>query len=50
MAAHSSILALEKPMDRGAWLARVPSGAQSWTRLKRLSTHMWLLQPPVLRA
>ena len=40
MAAHSSILALENPMDRGAWRARVPSVAQSWTRLQRLSTRM----------
>ena len=29
---------LEKPMDRGAWQATVHRGAQSWTRLKRLST------------
>ena len=29
---------LEKPMDRGAWWA-----SQSWTQLKRLSTHMvWI--------
>ena len=37
---------LEKPMDRGAWQTRVHGVAhsvhgvaQSWTRLKRLSTH-----------
>ena len=26
-------------MDRGAWWATVQRVAQSWTRLKRLSTH-----------
>ena len=40
MAAHSSILALENPMDRGAWWARVPSVAQSWTQVQRLSTRV----------
>ena len=29
---------LEKPMDRGAWRAPVHRGANSQTRLKRLST------------
>ena len=29
---------LESPMDRGAWQATVRRVAQSWTRLKRLST------------
>ena len=29
---------LESPMDRGAWQATVCRVAQSWTRLKRLST------------
>ena len=30
---------LENPMDRGAWWAMVHRVANSWTRLKRLSTH-----------
>ena len=30
---------LENPMDRGAWQATVHGVTQSWTRLKRLSTH-----------
>ena len=35
---------LENPMDRGAWWATVLSVIQSWTQLKRLSTHaVWLL-------
>ena len=29
---------LENPMDRGAWWAAVYGVAQSWTRLKRLSS------------
>ena len=29
---------LENPMDRGAWWAAVPGVAQSWTRLKQLSS------------
>ena len=29
---------LENPMDRGAWRATVHSIAESWTRLKQLST------------
>ena len=31
---------LENPRDGGAWWAAVYGVAQSWTRLKRLSTHM----------
>ena len=31
---------LENPMDRGAWKATVQRVAQSWTQLKRLSTHI----------
>ena len=31
MATHSSILALENPMDRGAWWATVHGVAKSWT-------------------
>ena len=31
---------LEQPMDRGAWRATVHRVAKSWTRLKRLSTHV----------
>ena len=38
-ATHSDILALENPMDRGAWRAAVHGVAKSWTRLKRLSTN-----------
>ena len=30
---------LENPVDRGAWRATVHRVAQSWTRLKQLSTH-----------
>ena len=30
---------LENPMDRRAWRATVRTVAQSWTQLKRLSTH-----------
>ena len=30
MATHCSILALENPMDRGAWWATVPGIAKSW--------------------
>ena len=33
MAAHSSVLALESPMDRGAWWATVCGIAKSQTRL-----------------
>ena len=33
MATHSSILALENPMDRGAWQATVRGGHKSRTRL-----------------
>ena len=39
MATYSSILALENPMDRGAWQATVHSIAQSQTWLKWLSRH-----------
>ena len=31
---------LENPMDRGAWRATVYRVTKSWTRLKRLSTHV----------
>ena len=31
MATHSSILALENPMDRGVWQAMVHWVMQSWT-------------------
>ena len=31
---------LENPMDRGVWQAAVHKVTQSWTRLKRLSTHI----------
>ena len=42
MATHSSILALENTMVRGAWQAAVHRVMQSWTRLKQLSTYMYL--------
>ena len=35
---HFSILALENPMDRGAWQATVHRVVNSQTRLKHLST------------
>ena len=38
MATHSSLLAWRIPMDRGAWRAAVHGVAQSWTRLKWLSS------------
>ena len=37
MATHSSVLAW-RIQDRGAWWAAVYGVAQSWTRLKRLSS------------
>ena len=39
MVTHSSIFALENPMDKGALQAIVLRVTQSWTQLKRLSTH-----------
>ena len=35
---------LENPMDKGAWWATVHKVAQSWTQLKRLSTHTFRTQ------
>ena len=35
MTTRSTILALENPMDRGAWQAAVHRIMQSWTRLKQ---------------
>ena len=40
MATHSSILAWEISMDRGAWWATVHKVAKSRTRLNRHSTHV----------
>ena len=37
---------LENPMDRGAWQATVHGVAQSWTRLRQLSTHTPSNLPP----
>ena len=34
---------LESPMDSGAWLATVHRVTQNWTQLKRLSTHVHVL-------
>ena len=39
MTIHSSILALENPMDSGGWQAAVHRVAQSQTQLKQLRTH-----------
>ena len=38
MATHSSNSCLENPRDGGAWWAAVHGVAQSWTRLKQLSS------------
>ena len=38
MATHSSIVAWENPMDRGAWQVTV-YGSQSWTWLSDYCTH-----------
>ena len=34
MATHSSILAWENPVDRGAWQATVHVVSKSWTQLR----------------
>ena len=39
LATHSSILAWEIPMERGAWGATVHWVAKSWTQLKQFSMH-----------
>ena len=44
---HSSIHAWRVPMDREAWQATVHGVTKSWTRLKRLSTHMHILTFPL---
>ena len=46
MATHSSILALENPMDRGAWRATVHRVTKSWTRLSDFTffTFTYLLE------
>ena len=41
-ATHSSSLAWENSMDRGAWWATVHGVAKSWTWLKWLNTHAWI--------
>ena len=41
MATHSSLFALENPMDREVWQATVHRVTQSWTRLKHLSMHTY---------
>ena len=38
MATHSSVLAMENPMDRGAWQATVHRVAKSRRKRKQLST------------
>ena len=40
MATHISILALQNPMDRGAWQATVHSVSQSWMWLSTQCTHI----------
>ena len=40
---------LENPMDGGAWWAAVHGVAQSWTRLKRLSSSIFVLQVAYFR-
>ena len=37
MASHSSILAWQNLMDRGAWWAAVHGVTKSWARLERLT-------------
>ena len=39
MATHSSILAGNNPINRGAWRAAVHGIAKSWTQLKQLGMH-----------
>ena len=39
---------LENPMDRGPWRAVVHRVVKSQTRLKRLSTHAWLINNVVI--
>ena len=41
LATHSSILAWEIPMERGAWWVSVHRIAQSWTQLKQFSMHAY---------
>ena len=41
---------LRNPMDRGAWQARIHRVAQSWTQLKRLSTHTLIYIVVVVRS
>ena len=48
MVIHSSVLALENPMDRGAWQAEVPRVTQSWTCLKQLSLRVQLMRHPLV--
>ena len=38
---------LENPMDRGAWKVTAHRAAQSWTRLKQLSTHPHIACSPL---
>ena len=45
MATHSSILALENPMDRRVWWATVHRVTRSWTGLSDGSTHRELYWP-----
>ena len=47
IATHSSILAWEIPMDRGAWQTTVHRVAKSWTQLKQLSTHTIALESAI---
>ena len=42
MATHSSVLALENPMDRGAWQATVHSITESDTTEATEHTHIYI--------
>ena len=44
MATHASVLAWRIPIDRGAWRATVHRVAQTWTQLKRLSSHAHIIR------
>ena len=44
MATHSSILAWRIPMDRGTCWGVVYRVTKSWTQLKQLSMHAYIIQ------
>ena len=49
MATHSTVLARENPMDRGAGWATVHGVAKNWTRLSDTHIHPWTRHVQVLR-